>query len=327
VAGARCRAAVAPGARGGRGLTRNLLPALAPAALRLAAPATALAVGLAVGLPHPGHAAQAAPPRDVVSFEPARPLRGTLARLVVRPGYEMLTAGGETAGEPLHFERRGGGRLVALAPLPIEGDDSARLTLRLEHPDRTDTVLVVLPVARPTYRAERLRVDPRFARPDSAAAARIAREVEQALDVGRRSHDTPRLWSGAFRLPREARVTSVFGTPREFNGEVVSRHMGTDFAGAIGAPVRATARGVVALVADFYLAGTAVYLDHGAGLVTGYFHLSRADVAAGDTIRAGDLVGAVGGTGRVTGPHLHWVARYGVIGVDPMTLPGLRRRR
>jgi murein DD-endopeptidase MepM/ murein hydrolase activator NlpD len=81
----------------------------------------------------------------------------------------------------------------------------------------------------------------------------------------------------------------------------------------------------VALVADFYLAGRAVYLDHGAGLVTGYFHLSQAAVAEGDTVAAGQRIGAVGRTGRVTGPHLHWIMRYGTISVDPMTLVELGR--
>ena len=96
--------------------------------------------------------------------------------------------------------------------------------------------------------------------------------------------------------------------------------MGTDYAGRLGAPVRAAGRGVVALVADFYLAGHAVYLDHGGGLVTGYFHLSRVDVATGDTVAAGQRIGAVGRSGRATGPHLHWIARYGGITVDPASL-------
>jgi murein DD-endopeptidase MepM/ murein hydrolase activator NlpD len=108
-----------------------------------------------------------------------------------------------------------------------------------------------------------------------------------------------------------------------YNGEVQSRHLGTDFAGAIGAPVRAPAQGVVALVADFYLAGRAVYIDHGAGLVTAYFHLSKALVREGDTVVAGQRIGLVGRSGRVTGPHLHWVARYGAISVDPMSLLNL----
>jgi murein DD-endopeptidase MepM/ murein hydrolase activator NlpD len=74
------------------------------------------------------------------------------------------------------------------------------------------------------------------------------------------------------------------------------------------------------MVVDFYLAGRAIYIDHGAGLVTAYFHLSSAEVAEGDTVTTGQRIGAVGQSGRVTGPHLHWVARYGTISVDPMSL-------
>jgi murein DD-endopeptidase MepM/ murein hydrolase activator NlpD len=78
-------------------------------------------------------------------------------------------------------------------------------------------------------------------------------------------------------------------------------------------------------VADFYLAGKAVYIDHGQGLVTAYFHLSRADVTPGDTVASGQRIGAVGQSGRVTGPHLHWVTRLGTIAVDPMSLLALEK--
>jgi murein DD-endopeptidase MepM/ murein hydrolase activator NlpD len=112
----------------------------------------------------------------------------------------------------------------------------------------------------------------------------------------------------------------VFGVSRVFNGVVRSRHLGVDFAGARGAPVRAANRGVVALVADLYLSGTTLLIDHGAGLVTGYLHLSRALVAPGDTVARGQLIGRVGASGRVTGPHLHWLAAYGHITFDPLDL-------
>jgi murein DD-endopeptidase MepM/ murein hydrolase activator NlpD len=84
--------------------------------------------------------------------------------------------------------------------------------------------------------------------------------------------------------------------------------------------VRAANRGVVALVSNFFLAGNVVYIDHGGGLVTGYFHLSRTVVAEGDTVARGDKIGEVGATGRVTGPHLHWSARYGALTVNPLDL-------
>jgi murein DD-endopeptidase MepM/ murein hydrolase activator NlpD len=98
--------------------------------------------------------------------------------------------------------------------------------------------------------------------------------------------------------------------------------MGTDYAGATGSPVFAANRGVVRLVDRFHLGGNVVYLDHGAGLVTAYLHLSRTRVAAGDTVGRGQRIGDVGATGRVTGPHLHFIARYGQITVNPVSLIG-----
>jgi len=170
---------------------------------------------------------------------------------------------------------------------------------------------------------EKLSVAPQFGKPpDPATAARIKAESERALEVGRRSHQTQRLWQGGFTSPRPGRVTSSFGDGRQFNGVIQSRHMGVDFPGAQGEPVRCPNRGVVALVADFYLGGKVVYVDHGAGLVTGYLHLSRADVAIGDQVERGQIIGRVGATGRVTGPHLHWLARYGRLTLNPMTLLG-----
>jgi murein DD-endopeptidase MepM/ murein hydrolase activator NlpD len=162
-------------------------------------------------------------------------------------------------------------------------------------------------------------VAPRFCgSPDLALDVGLEGERGVAVAVSRASHATPRLWQDV-RKPRDARMTSAFGSGREFNGKVQSRHTGTDFAGAVGAPVRAAARGVVALVDTFYLAGKVIYVDHGEGLVSAYFHLSRPDVAVGDTVAAGQVIGRVGATGRVTGPHLHWVVRYGAISVDPLS--------
>jgi murein DD-endopeptidase MepM/ murein hydrolase activator NlpD len=105
-----------------------------------------------------------------------------------------------------------------------------------------------------------------------------------------------------------------------FNGTLSSRHLGVDFSGAVGTSVRAANRGIVALVDDFFLAGNVIYIDHGAGVVTGYFHLSKALVTAGDTVEKGQQIGLVGATGRVTGPHLHWNARYGAVTVNPLDL-------
>ena len=266
--------------------------------------------------------AQASPAAVTIHTIPAVPLRGSLTRLVVHPAdttRTLLGVEGEAEGEPLHFERRGGS-YHAIAAVPLEGSDSLEVTLRVTATATTDTLRVLFPVATPNYPNERLTVAPKYAKLDSATQARVDSEVSQARALGGVAHATTRLWRGRFVTPRPGRVTSVFGAGREFNGAVTSRHYGTDFAGGIGAPVRAAGRGVVALVADFYLAGHAVYLNHGAGVVTGYFHLSRVDVAVGDTVAQGQVIGGAGKSGRATGPHLHWIARYGAITVDPMSL-------
>jgi murein DD-endopeptidase MepM/ murein hydrolase activator NlpD len=258
-----------------------------------------------------------------ISAEPML-AEGTLGWISVRARAGMGPAGGDAAGEPIHFERMPDSSFRALVGVPVETVDSFKVSVYVQRGESIDTVVTALPVRRGGYRNEMLAVAPAFVRPDSAAAARIQSEIARSRQVSRHSQERPRLWKGPFRLPRPSRITSPFGTARVFNGEVQSRHLGTDFAGAVGAPVRAAGPGVVALVADFYLAGRAIYIDHGAGLVTAYFHLSRSDVRQGQTVAAGQRIGAVGGSGRVTGPHLHWVARYGAISVDPMSLLQLK---
>jgi murein DD-endopeptidase MepM/ murein hydrolase activator NlpD len=135
------------------------------------------------------------------------------------------------------------------------------------------------------------------------------------------------MWGGDVVMPRESRVTSGFGDGRVFNGQVSSRHMGLDLQGLSGDTVVAAAKGVVVLVEPFLLAGNIVYLNHGGGLLSAYFHLSEQLVQVGDTVQPGEPVGRVGATGRVTGPHLHWVVRYGRTSVDPRSLLVVARGR
>jgi murein DD-endopeptidase MepM/ murein hydrolase activator NlpD len=270
-----------------------------------------------------------------VSWRPARPLGGTLVRISVRiPGTVMRPADsaaastppvmGTLAGEPLHFFPDSTGHYVALGGIPVDATGSIPLQLSIARGADRDTTVRQLRLSTTKRPVERLSVAPSFGKePDSALTKRLADESRRAREVSLRAHETPPLWHASFLRPRSSRITSAFGGGREFNGTVRSRHMGVDFAGAIGMPVRAANRGVVALVDTFYLAGRAIYIDHGAGLVTAYFHLSRADVAVGDTVNRGQVIGLVGQTGRVTGPHLHWVARYGAITVDPLGLVSL----
>jgi murein DD-endopeptidase MepM/ murein hydrolase activator NlpD len=259
-----------------------------------------------------------------VTWRPELPLPGALIELAVRlatPDDSVASVESSFAGEPLHFGWDGQDAFRALAGIPIEWQDSVLVMVVLTRPASVDTLTLRIRLGPDSYPSEQLRVAPEFGRqPDSALAARLLAETRRAQAVSERAHRTPRLWREAFLRPRPGRVTSSFGRRREFNGALRSRHLGTDFAGKIGSPVRAANRGIVALVDDFYLGGKVVYLDHGEGLVTAYFHLSRSQVAEGEMVTRGQVIARVGATGRVTGPHLHWVARYGRVSVDPLSL-------
>lgn len=263
-------------------------------------------------------------PRIDVRWDPDYPVQGRVFRVIVDAdrAEHLDTLRATFAGEPLHFYETLPGQFEALAAAPIDEEGELRLPVVATWTDGArDSLTMALPVRAGDYRLERLTVAPRYGTPpDSALQERMRRESERAREVSRRSHDTPRLWARPVVHPRPTRITSRFGDGREFNGQVTSRHMGTDFAGDVGAPVRAAARGIVALVDQFYLGGNVVYIDHGAGLVTAYLHLSEQLVEEGDTVEAGQVIGRVGATGRVTGPHLHWIARYGGITVNPLSL-------
>lgn len=270
-------------------------------------------------------AAASAQPRPRFVATPSKPQPGAIVRLSLTRADSVgavTSVEGTLAGEPLHFVRAGSEwHAIGGVPTDAQGKVNARAYVTFAS-GRVDSLraTMVLPVI-PKPKAVALSVDSSFSRPmDSATAARVARENALARAVGRRAHDSPAMWTAAFVPPRTSRVTSLFGSGRVFNGAVTSRHLGVDFAGAIGAPILAANRGVVALVDSFFLAGTVVYIDHGAGVVTGYFHMSQATVAVGDTVGRGQEIGLVGKTGRVTGPHLHWTARYGTVTVNPNDL-------
>ena len=260
-----------------------------------------------------------------VSWEPVSPVQGHLFRIrVAAPSADgMVSAAGEAGGEELHFEPADSA-LASLAPVPIEATDSIDAWVTASYADgRTQTDSVRIPIVAGEYAHERLTVAPRFGSPlNEEDQARLRRDQAKANQVAREAHATPRLWRTVL-APRDSRVTRGFGDGREFNGQISSRHMGLDLAGAVGDTILAAADGVVALVDGFLLAGDIVYLNHGGGLLTGYFHLSEQLVEAGDTVVAGTPIARVGITGRVTGPHLHWVVRYGTTTVDPRSLLAL----
>ena len=122
--------------------------------------------------------------------------------------------------------------------------------------------------------------------------------------------------------PVNGPLSSPFGLRRFFNGEERNPHSGLDFAVPKGTPVKAPANGVVTIVDDFFFNGKTIFLDHGQGLITMYCHLSAIDVKVGQTVERGQVIGKVGATGRVTGPHLHWNVSLNNERVDPAIFIG-----
>jgi murein DD-endopeptidase MepM/ murein hydrolase activator NlpD len=120
-----------------------------------------------------------------------------------------------------------------------------------------------------------------------------------------------------FILPVKGRLASRFGLRRFFNEEPRTPHVGLDVAVPRGTPVKASARGTVLAVADYFFNGKTIFIDHGNGLISMYCHLDRIGVKAGDTVRKGQRIGLSGKTGRATGPHLHWSVMLNGAMVDP----------
>jgi murein DD-endopeptidase MepM/ murein hydrolase activator NlpD len=273
---------------------------------------------------------------QTLTISPAAPQPGAIVRLTLRlpeSADSIVRISGTMSGEPLHFARSASNTWRALGPVSVDATAEIGATAIVEKVSgaldsiRASATIPKPPAPREGARARALSVSPRFTRPlDSATQARIDRENATAREIGRRAHDSAPMWTAPFIRPRASTVTSRFGGGRMFNGTLTSRHLGVDFRGAVGDPIRAANRGVVALVDDFFLAGNVVYIDHGGGVVTAYFHMSKPLVAAGDTVERGQEIGLVGATGRVTGPHLHWSARYGTVTVNPLDLTLIESR-
>ncbi|GBE92510.1 M23 family metallopeptidase [Nostoc cycadae] len=152
-----------------------------------------------------------------------------------------------------------------------------------------------------------------------------ATEYELKRVAAFKALQTPeKYWNGKFIAPSKARISSIYGVRRYYNGKFAKDyyHRGVDYAGAAGSPVTAPASGRVALVGTvsqgFRVHGNVVGIDHGQGVTSIFLHLSRINVKEGDFVKAGQLIGAVGSTGAATGPHLHWGLYVNGQSVDPV---------
>ena len=168
------------------------------------------------------------------------------------------------------------------------------------------------------FPTRRLRVASHFVNPPASAMKRIQGEAQRLQTLF--ATVTPRLWPGSVQAPLAVPATGNFGTRSVFNGQPRSPHAGVDFRSRAGPPVAAPGAGSVAVAEPLFFTGNTVVIDHGLGVYSLLAHLSRFAVEAGDSVQRGQIVGFVGATGRVTGPHLHWAVRVNGARVDPLSL-------
>jgi len=167
------------------------------------------------------------------------------------------------------------------------------------------------------YPKEFLNVNPSKVTPPSSAKEQIEKEYKEAMKIYSTFTKT-RYWSEAFILPTQSTITSHFGNARTFNSTLKSYHSGTDFRAPIGTPIYAINDGIIVLSKERYYAGGSIIIDHGEGIYSVYYHLSRMTLPVGASVKKGDQIGLSGNSGRVTGPHLHFGIMAQGIPIDPL---------
>lgn len=246
-------------------------------------------------------------------------LRGEFRQGALVTGRTVPGAAVEFAGDPVRVSDDG------QFLIGFHRDEPETRTLRIELPggERREEVLVI---EQRDYQVQRIDGLPDSqVTPPEDAHDRIRRDIRIVRNA--RARDEPRTdFLTDFIQPVEGRLTGVYGSQRVLNGEPRQPHYGIDIAAPVGTPIRAPAPGVVTVAeGDMYFSGGTMILDHGHGLSTSYLHMSAFHADVGDRVEQGEIIGEVGATGRVTGPHLCWRASLFDRRLDPgLLVDGMR---
>ena len=236
------------------------------------------------------------------------PRPGGIAVVDVGPASQLAPAA-TFGGKPV-LVLRDGDRWKAVVGVPLD-TEPGQITVQLtEYP-------LKVTINEHAYAEQRLTVkNQSYVSPDQEQLDRIGRE-RKIIDGALNNFRTVELDGVSLQAPLEGRRSSSFGLRRFFNDQPRSPHKGMDIAGAEGTPIRVPRDGVVTATGNYFFNGNTVIIDHGQGFVTMYCHLSEIAVKEGQSVSTGETLGAVGATGRVTGPHLHFGTYLNGTAVDP----------
>ncbi|MFW1677505.1 peptidoglycan DD-metalloendopeptidase family protein [Pontibacter sp. JAM-7] len=202
-------------------------------------------------------------------------------------------------------------RWVAVIGIPLSAKPAKRQHVRSEGTS------FYFSIQEKAYEAQYLTVpNKRHVEPNPEDVARWQRE-RRKMNQAFVAWSQPAQAVSRFDLPTQGPFSSAFGLKRFFNNQPRNPHSGLDIAAPKGTPIVSPASGKVVDTGDYFFNGNTVIIDHGFGLTTMYCHMSQIDVAIGDQLKSGDIIGAVGKTGRVTGAHLHWSVSLNNTRVDP----------
>lgn len=253
--------------------------------------------------------APASAPRDTTVTLPANIVQGGLL-------FGRAPAGSQVVYEGKALRVASDGRFV----LGVAREQTGSVSLRVTPPGSPVQTLDV-PIIDRVFPLEQVNGVPEgTVNPTPELAARMEREQAEvtavrARDDDRSDYDTKYLW------PVSGRISGVYGSQRVYNGTPKTPHSGLDVAAPKGTAIQAPAGGIVTFAKpDLYLTGGTVLIDHGHGVSSNFLHLSRIDVAVGDRVEQGQVIGLVGATGRATGPHMHWGMSWFTVRVDPQLL-------
>jgi murein DD-endopeptidase MepM/ murein hydrolase activator NlpD len=251
--------------------------------------------------------------------------RGEILLVVVEGADKKTPPTAEFSGRALEFfPAASTGTWLAFVGLDLDAPTGPATLQAVLHDSagRATRKALAVDVLPGRFPIEELKVQQKYVTPEKSDTERAEGEAVKLRRLFTRG-EAKRLFEGRFDPPIPGAATARFGERRVFNGQPRAPHSGMDLKAKKGAPVRAPAAGRVVLAGPLYFSGNTVVLDHGLGLTTLYAHLSRMLVKPGDMVKKGQLIGKVGATGRVTGPHLHWALKFREARVDPYSLAAL----